>query len=195
MASKKLDEKASIAQKGSYYFPNNKYNDIVVFIEEFEKERGAKFNNIIDLLEFLILSNIRQKKEIDNLENKRLIVVDALKKESQSNFNTSKKLDDYVNLFFSKEVQEFSGDVENAFKVLFDDKDFSGLTRRDLFNMMLDYCKRDPSNEFPFEPVATEIYKRIKSNDDTRTMEEKAIVADIESGNNGTEGGSEIVSE
>lgn len=60
-------------------------------------------------------------------------------------------------------LEPFRKETEEAFKTLFTDERFVGLSYIDLIELLLDYAKRDPSSEFPFEPVARPIYNNIKA--------------------------------
>lgn len=56
--------------------------------------------------------------------------------------------------------------TENTFPVLFpvdlEDKERLELTFEEMLLLLIDYAERDPSNEFPFEPLAQKIVNRYK---------------------------------
>lgn len=55
-------------------------------------------------------------------------------------------------------------ETEQAFvKEFFEDPEFKGMSFPDFCELLLDYARRDPSKEFPFEPVARVIYERNKT--------------------------------
>ncbi len=58
--------------------------------------------------------------------------------------------------------KEFYEETVAAFKLLFADDTYPGHHIPDQIALMMDYCKRDPSNEFPFQPVAETIYNKHK---------------------------------
>lgn len=60
-------------------------------------------------------------------------------------------------------LQNFLMQTSVAFRELFADPDFTTITTNDLVELMLDYCERDPSSEFPFPAVAQKIYEARKN--------------------------------
>lgn len=89
----------------------------------------------------------------------------------------------------SKDLEDFKNETSQAMKMLFNNNDLRPLNNSEMIELMLDYCKRDPSSEFPFEPVATKIYNNILlENNGEKRAETGAGNAIIETVNNGSEG-------
>lgn len=61
-----------------------------------------------------------------------------------------------------KMIEPLKTELSAAFKSLFNDADCPEVTTEQTIEMMLDYCQRDPSQEFPFKPVARKIYNELK---------------------------------
>lgn len=60
-------------------------------------------------------------------------------------------------------LREFKKQTSEAMRMLFLDNSLRELNEAELIELMLDYCQRDPSEQFPFEPVAKEIVERQKT--------------------------------
>jgi chromosome segregation ATPase len=71
-----------------------------------------------------------------------------------------------VPIEFVERYKKFEDVTSEAMRFLFQDPLTRNLNFAEQLELMLDYCERDPSNEFPFQPVAEKIYQKIKSEND-----------------------------
>lgn len=50
-----------------------------------------------------------------------------------------------------------------AFKLIFEDENYKGMDTLDYLQLVVDFCKRDPTEEFPLQEAAEIVYNKSKS--------------------------------
>lgn len=147
-----------IQQKTSIYFTKADYPKVLKYAEKRGINSASELvlraiDNVSELSERYEHFTSNEKTYLSEIENLKTALENA-KKEHETIANAV--------IEYQELIAEFHTATEKAFMLLFGESEPIKITFKDMLRLMLDYCERDPSEEFPFEPVAREIYERIK---------------------------------
>jgi len=115
-----------------------------------------------DIAYFTIKDNVLKIDESvgENGDENRceLSVIDGVKKqfEELKNFKSS--------VLEITEIERMN--TGEAFKLIFEDDNYKGMDTLDYLKLVVDFCKRDPTEEFPLQEAAELVYKNTKDNND-----------------------------
>lgn len=136
-----------LKQKTGIYFSDSKYKAVLAFVEK----AGIKPKNYTELIEYLIDDFENSFEKIEELRMNALLFKEALMEDVE----TLKQIDKILFPFLLK--------TNHAFKSIFQDDNFKGMDEIQLLRLLVDFCERDPTNEFPLQEAAEKIYQEVKN--------------------------------
>lgn len=117
--------------------------------------KNAEQDNVIQNLQEKLTNLQTEKDALLNAYQKIVEEKEQANEDAWPHFANQNRLID--------KLQGFKKQTSDAMRMLFNDSSLRELNAAELIELMLDYCERDPSEEFPFEPVAKEIVERQKT--------------------------------